>query len=94
MLATMQTASMDGFREAVIDGDHLLLVADEVHHIGSPQHARIMKFDAGTRLGLSATPVRYGDPEGTGRIFDYFGGRRISADNARGCNRGGPPCSV
>ena len=73
VLATMQTASMDGFREAVIDGGHLLLVADEVHHIGSPQHARIMKFDAGTRLGLSATPVRYGDPEGTGRIFDYFG---------------------
>ena len=73
VLATMQTASMDGFRDAVIDGDHLLLVADEVHQIGSPQHARIMNLDAGSRLGLSATPVRYGDPEGTGRIFDYFG---------------------
>ena len=30
VLATMQTASMEGFRDAVIDGDHLLLVADEV----------------------------------------------------------------
>ena len=74
VLATMRTASMDAFREAVIDGDHLLLVADEVHQIGSPQNARIMRLDAGARLGLSATPVRYGDPEGTGRIFDYFGG--------------------
>lgn len=72
VLATMQTASMDGFRDAVIDGGHLLLVADEVHQIGSPQHARIMNVDASSRLGLSATPVRYGDPEGTGRIFDYF----------------------
>ena len=74
VLATMQTASMDAFRDAVVDGDHLLLVADEVHQIGSPQHARIMTLDAGSRLGLSATPVRYGDSDGTRRIFDYFGG--------------------
>jgi superfamily II DNA or RNA helicase len=74
VLATMQTASMDAFRDAVIDGEHLLLVADEVHQIGSPQHARIMALDAGSRLGLSATPIRYGDPEGTRRIFEYFGG--------------------
>lgn len=73
VLATMQTASMDAFRDGVIDGDHLLLVADEVHQIGSPQHARIMTLDAGCRLGLSATPVRYGDPDGTRQIFDYFG---------------------
>ena len=33
----------------------------------------LWRLDAGSRLGLSATPVRYGDPEGTGRIFDYFG---------------------
>jgi superfamily II DNA or RNA helicase len=74
VLATMQTASMGAFRNAVIDGEHLLLVADEVHQIGSPQHARIMALDAGSRLGLSATPIRYGDPEGTRQIFEYFGG--------------------
>lgn len=73
VLATMQTASMDAFREAVTGGDHLLLVADEVHQIGSPQHARIMTLDTGCRLGLSATPVRYGDPDGTRQIFNYFG---------------------
>lgn len=74
VLTTMQTASMDAFRHAVIDGEHLLLVADEVHQIGSPQHARIMTLNAGSRLGLSATPIRYGDPEGTRQIFEYFGG--------------------
>ena len=73
VLATMQTASTDAFRDAVIGGDHLLLVADEVHQIASPQNARIMTLDAGCRLGLSATPVRYGDPEGTRQLFDYFG---------------------
>ena len=74
VLATMRTASMEGFRDAVVDGEHLLLVADEVHQIGSAQHSRILELQAGSRLGLSATPVRYGDPEGTGRIFGYFGG--------------------
>ncbi len=74
VLATMQTASSEAFRDRVIDGVHLLLVADEVHQIGSPQHARIMSLNAGFRLGLSATPIRYGDPDGTRQIFDYFGG--------------------
>jgi len=34
----------------------------------------ILNFDAGWRLGLSATPRRYGDPDGTDRILNYFGG--------------------
>jgi superfamily II DNA or RNA helicase len=32
-----------------------------------------LEIDAGARLGLSATPKRFGDPEGTQRMFDYFG---------------------
>lgn len=74
VLATMQTASMSSFRNEIIGGDHLLLVADEVHQVGSPQHSLIMMVDAGSRLGLSATPIRYGDPEGTKQIFEYFEG--------------------
>lgn len=74
VLATMQTASTPGFIASVSTGKHLLLVADEVHQIGSGKHSRIMGLDADLRLGLSATPERYGDPEGTARIFAYFGG--------------------
>ena len=74
VLATMQTASMPKFRENVINGNHLLLVADEVHQLGSPHHSKIMNVEAGYRLGLSATPTRYSDPDGTKRIFDYFNG--------------------
>ena len=33
-----------------------------------------MALNAGSRLGLSATPIRYGDPEGTRQILEYFGG--------------------
>ena len=74
VLATMQTASMPEFIRNVTDGSHLLLVADEVHQLGSPHHSKIMNIDAGYRLGLSATPTRYGDPDGTKKIFDYFNG--------------------
>jgi superfamily II DNA or RNA helicase len=73
-LATMQTGASDEFRQRVSDGSHLLIVADEVHQIGSPQNGRAMEIDAGFRLGLSATPTRFGDPDGTTRILNYFGG--------------------
>ena len=72
-LATMQTASTAEFRARLNQGDHLLLVADEVHRVGSPAYSDICTIDAGGRLGLSATPRRYGDPSGTARIFKYFG---------------------
>lgn len=74
IVATMQTAATSTFRSKVFGGDHLLLVADEVHQIGSPYNARAMEIKSGSRLGLSATPKRYGDPEGTAAIFDYFNG--------------------
>ena len=74
VLATMQTASTERFRKAVKQGDHLLIVTDEVHQIGSPENSKVLEIDAGARLGLSATPLRYGDPSGTQKIFDYFGG--------------------
>ena len=73
-IAIMDTACSDQFVKNVMSGEHLLLVADEVHRIGSPARRNILNIDAKERLGLSATPVRYGDPEGTDAIFTYFGG--------------------
>lgn len=73
ILSTMQTAATDVFVGEVCAGPHLMFVADEVHQIGSPFNARAMSIDSGPRLGLSATPTRYGDLEGTERIFRYFG---------------------
>jgi len=74
VLATMQTAITNDFQSLFQDGEHIFLIADEVHRVGSPEHSMILNFDAGWRLGLSATPRRYGDPDGTDRILNYFGG--------------------
>lgn len=73
VLTTMQTAATEHFRRSVKAGPHLMIVADEVHQSGSSHHSKIYRIDAGCRLGLSATPKRYGDPDGTARMFDYFG---------------------
>lgn len=73
-ITTMDTACGDAFRSGITQGEHLLVVADEVHRIGSNRRSRFLEVNAGERLGLSATPVRYGDPEGTEAIMGYFGG--------------------
>ncbi len=73
VIATMQTASTDAFINGLYQGDHLLIVADEIHQIGSPKNSIALTIQSGASLGLSATPIRYGDPEGTQRIFTRFG---------------------
>lgn len=73
IIATMQTAATDNFRQCLRQGEHLMLIADEVHQIGSPHNSQCLQINTGHRLGLSATPQRYGDPEGTAKIFAYFG---------------------
>ena len=72
-LATLQSASKPNFYNRVQDGDHLCVVIDEVHRAGSSTYSSVFSINAGARLGLSATPKRYGDPDGTSRIMQYFG---------------------
>ena len=72
-LATMDTAASPDFLSRISPGDHLFVVADEVHRMGSPVRRSFFSINAGYRLGLSATPRRYGDPIGTNAIIDYFG---------------------
>lgn len=74
ILATMDTACSDDFIKNVSQGNHLFIVADEVHRLGSPRRRSALNIYTGARLGLSATPRRYGDTEGTNILFSYFGG--------------------
>lgn len=74
ILATMDTACSDSFIRNFAQGEHIFLVADEVHRLGSPRRRKALSLETGARLGLSATPYRYGDPEGTAALFNYFGG--------------------
>ena len=73
VLCTMQTARTESFLSALEQGEHLMIVADEVHEIGSRENSKALSIVTGPRLGLSATPKRYGDPVGTAKILGYFG---------------------
>lgn len=73
ILSTMQTAATDLFRRELSQGNHLMIIADEVHQIGSHFNSQCLSIQSGPRLGLSATPKRYGDQIGTERIIEYFG---------------------
>jgi superfamily II DNA or RNA helicase len=73
VVATLQSARSDAFLARLGWGPHLLVVADEVHHLGATQSAGLMAGEPGAAIGLSATPQRYGDPSGTEAIFRFFG---------------------
>ncbi len=50
-----------------------LLIADEVHNLGAARLAKALPDSIRLRLGLSATPERWYDDEGTQRLHRYFG---------------------
>lgn len=50
-----------------------LLIADEMHNLGTPSFLGNAPEFFDRRLGLSATPVRQYDPDGTDQLFAFFG---------------------
>lgn len=52
----------------------ILLIADEVHAVGAELKLQKLLESYNFRLGLSATPTRYFDDEGTEKLKNYFGG--------------------
>lgn len=52
---------------------NMTLVSDEVHTMGASQYRNSLNRAIKFRLGLSATPVRHGDFEGTEAIQDFYG---------------------
>ena len=55
-----------------VDGTETMLIADEVHHMGAPHLRQFLPTDVRARLGLSATPERWYDDEGTDALLSYF----------------------
>jgi superfamily II DNA or RNA helicase len=74
VITTMQTAASEGFMMRLSRNRRMLLVADEAHRLGSKGAQRILSLQPPWRLGLSATPTRSGDAEGTARLLEFFGG--------------------
>ncbi|HAA81076.1 MAG: type restriction protein res subunit [Defluviitaleaceae bacterium] len=55
-----------------------LIVADEVHYFGAEKLSKKLLNNFTYRLGLSATIERHFDPEGTKKIYGYFGNECIN----------------
>ncbi len=72
IISTIQTAYSDEFINRIYMGNHLFLIVDEVHRSGSKAFRNIFRINSGRRIGLSATPHRFRDPEGTEIIYNYF----------------------
>ena len=51
----------------------VIFIGDEMHNLGAPTVFASLPQRADLRLGLSATPIRQYDPDGTDRLFEYFG---------------------
>lgn len=74
VLTTHATFSGKEFQNIIgLTNERKFLIVDEVHGIGAPQRKTGLVEDYYFRLGLSATPRRWFDPEGTSTLFEYFG---------------------
>ncbi len=74
IVVSQDTLCNPHFQETLSNfGCATLLIADEVHNLGRAQFIETPPDFFDYRLGLSATPVRQYDAEGTADLFTYFG---------------------
>jgi superfamily II DNA or RNA helicase len=79
MIVTNNLLSATDFQRTLIDalqrreGARILHIGDEAHTLGSPAFVKNPPEHFEWRLGLSATPERQFDDDGTARLFQYFG---------------------
>lgn len=75
LITTHQTLSGEHFREKIRQfSQKAILIGDEVHGLGSEKRQEGLLETYNARIGLSATPERYYDEEGSEFLLDYFGG--------------------
>ena len=72
--ATFLTEAFQGRLLARVNAGtiHHMLIADEVHNLGSMKAQKALPARIALRLGLSATPERHMDPVGTSAVLDYL----------------------
>lgn len=74
VITTHKTFSSDHFQNIIerLNGAQTMLIVDEVHHMGAPHLRSSLPQNIRARLGLSATPQRWYDEEGTEALTNYF----------------------
>ena len=74
IITTNDSFLSEDFQEILMPiWDKVLLIADEMHHCGAPKFLKNLPDKTLYRLGLSATPIRDYDEEGTDKLFEFFG---------------------
>ncbi len=73
LVTTIASFSMREVQEWIEKIDHLAIVIDEAHNMGSSSRLNKLPLNADYRLALSATMDRYNDAIGTYLLRDYFG---------------------
>jgi len=51
----------------------VMFIGDEMHNLGTSNMLSVLPKTVDWRLGLSATPIRQYDPDGTVELLEYFG---------------------
>jgi len=80
VVSTISTYTTPAFQEFIKDGvpGQLIAIYDEAHNMGSVHLRQFLCEAADYRLGLSATPDRWQDPDGTNALQTYFMGEVFS----------------
>jgi len=75
VITTHTSGSKEEFRDTItrVDGE-ILLIGDEVHNMGSEHRKKGLLPAYDYRIGLSATPERFYDEEGSEYLLRYFEG--------------------
>ena len=73
-LFSQKTSGVRAWVDSLPESVCSLLIADEVHNLGVKSFVNDPPEFFNRRIGLSATPVRQYDPDGTDNLFEYFGG--------------------
>ncbi len=68
-----QDSDIAGLLRRLSSEVRVFLVGDEMHNLGAPTTLGALPDRANLRAGLSATPIRQYDPDGTDKLFEYFG---------------------
>jgi len=79
---TADTATSDHFLQRQLERHNgsLLVIGDEMHGLGTPDRLHALPKSPNYTLGLSATPKRHGDEEGTDALLRYFGEPVLTID--------------
>lgn len=78
MVSTNATFAIEYVQELVSKlSGNVVLVVDEAHNFGAENLCTTLMPNIPYRLALSATIDRHGDPEGTQKLYDYFGDKCV-----------------